>query len=135
MTRTRRSSPARCRSHNAGNAWSRPRVRAQECSNRPHWRYWTFLIRPDVRVLHSRGMPAALLSVVVPVFNRRELVLRAIGSVLAQEGASDREIIVVDDGSTDGTADAIARRFGGDARVRTVAAHHAGASAARNLGL
>jgi len=80
-------------------------------------------------------MPAALLSVVVPVFNRRELVLRAIGSVLAQEGASDREIIVVDDGSTDGTADAIAQRFGGDARVRTLAAQHAGASAARNLGL
>ena len=80
-------------------------------------------------------MPAALLSVVVPVFNRRELVLRAIESVLAQQGASDREVIVVDDGSTDGTADAIAQRFSGDARVRTVAAHHAGASAARNLGL
>ena len=88
--------------------------------------------------LHSvdaQDTAPGLLSVVIPVFNRRELVLRAIASVLDQEGARERQVIVVDDGSTDGTAEAVAQRFGADARVRVVAAKHAGASAARNLGL
>jgi glycosyltransferase involved in cell wall biosynthesis len=45
-------------------------------------------------------------SVVIPTFNRRAMVLEAAGSVLAQRGA-DFELIVVDDGSTDGTAEAL----------------------------
>jgi len=76
-----------------------------------------------------------LLSVVIPVFNRRELVLRAIASVLDQEGVHERQVIIVDDGSTDGTPEAVTQRFGADARVRVIAANHAGASAARNVGL
>lgn len=86
-------------------------------------------------------MPAAtetaapLLSAIIPVFNRRDLILRAIASVLKQRAQRACEVIVVDDGSTDGTADAVAQRFGTDARVRVLAGAHAGASAARNRGL
>ena len=80
-------------------------------------------------------MPAALLSVIIPVFNRRELVLRAIASVLEQHSPIAREVIVVDDGSTDGTVETITRHFGADPRVRVLAGTHAGASAARNRGL
>ena len=79
-------------------------------------------------------MPAASLSAIIPVYNRRELVLRAISSVLEQDADIAREIIVVDDGSSDGTADAVRERFGEDARVRLIASAHRGASAARNVG-
>ena len=58
-----------------------------------------------------------LVSVVIPTFNRRELVCRAIDSVLAQTRAVD-EILVVDDGSTDDTGAALQARFGD--RVRRV---------------
>ena len=49
----------------------------------------------------------ALVSVVLPTFNRAHLVGRAIASVLAQT-AEDLELLVVDDGSIDGTADVLA---------------------------
>ena len=73
-----------------------------------------------------------LVSVVIPTFNRRELVCRAIDSVLAQTRAVD-EILVVDDGSTDDTGAALQARFGD--RVRHVWQPNAGVSAARNHGM
>jgi glycosyltransferase involved in cell wall biosynthesis len=70
-------------------------------------------------------------SVVIPVYNRREEVVEAIQSVLGQTLPPD-EVLVVDDGSTDGTADA-AERFGGP--VRVVRRRNGGPSAARNTGI
>jgi glycosyltransferase involved in cell wall biosynthesis len=81
------------------------------------------------------GAPTpALLSVVIPTWNRRELVARAVRSVLAQEGALPVEVIVVDDGSSDGTAAALQAEFGADARVRVLESARRHASGARNLG-
>jgi glycosyltransferase involved in cell wall biosynthesis len=48
-------------------------------------------------------------TIVIVTRNRREEVLRAVGSSVAQRG--DIEVLVLDDGSTDGTADAIASAF------------------------
>lgn len=74
-----------------------------------------------------------MISVIIPTYNRRELLLRAIGSVLAQTCA-DLECIVVDDASTDGTAQAV-RRIA-DPRVRYVRQErNMGACAARNRGV
>ena len=70
-------------------------------------------------------------SVVIPVYNRRELIERAIGSVLLQTVAP-REIIVVDDGSDDGTSDFVRSRF---PRVKVLTQQRSGVSAARNLGV
>jgi len=70
-------------------------------------------------------------STVIPTYNRAALVCRAVESALAQDAPPD-EIIVVDDGSTDGTADALAR-FGD--RVRCVRQANAGVAAARNRGV
>jgi len=71
-------------------------------------------------------------SVIIPTYNRRELVQRAIGTVLAQTRPV-QEIIVVDDGSTDGTGQALASAFG--ERIRVVRQDNAGVSSARNHGL
>jgi len=70
--------------------------------------------------------------VIIPTYNRRELVQRAIGTVLAQT-REVQEILVVDDGSTDGTGEALASAFGD--RIRYVRQANGGVSSARNHGL
>jgi glycosyltransferase involved in cell wall biosynthesis len=70
-------------------------------------------------------------SAIIPAYQAAKYLAEAIESALAQTRPPD-EIIVVDDGSTDGTAD-IAAGFG--ARVRCERQAHAGIGAARNRGL
>ena len=71
------------------------------------------------------------ISVIVPVYNGAAFIAEALDSVLAQTCPPD-EIIVVDDGSTDATADVVAA-YG--SRVRYVSQLHQGAQHARNHGL
>lgn len=71
-------------------------------------------------------------SVIIPVYNRAGMVGRAIDSVLAQQGAGDVEIIVIDDGSTDGSADVVRAKY---PQVRVAVQSNAGPSAARNHGI
>lgn len=70
-------------------------------------------------------------SIVIPCFNAEHDVADAISSALGQT-YDNVEVIVVDDGSSDNSADVI-RSFGG--RVRFFTAPHGGACAARNLGI
>ncbi len=71
-----------------------------------------------------------MLSILMPVYNERERVERAIAEVLATDLPADIELIVVDDGSTDGTGE-ILRSGGWDARVRLLEhAHNQGKGAA-----
>jgi glycosyltransferase involved in cell wall biosynthesis len=72
------------------------------------------------------------ISVAIPTYQRRGLVLDAIASVLAQ-GRAATEILVVDDGSTDGTSDAVADLHG-DA-VQLIRQPNRGPSAARNAAI
>ena len=74
----------------------------------------------------------SLVSVIIPTHNRLRMLQDAIDSVLAQT-YRDFEIIVVDDGSDDGTAEKIAARYGSAVRVLTQARR--GVAAARNLGV
>jgi glycosyltransferase involved in cell wall biosynthesis len=67
-------------------------------------------------------------SALIPTYNRRTYLFRAIDSVLAQTVPVD-EIIVVDDGSTDGTAEAIRSRYG--SLVAVFRQENMGVSAAR----
>jgi glycosyltransferase involved in cell wall biosynthesis len=71
------------------------------------------------------------ISVVIPAFNNGRYISRSIDSVLAQTRSVD-EIIVVDDGSTDNTADAV-KHYG--EKIRYIYQDNAGASAARNTGI
>lgn len=70
-------------------------------------------------------------SVVIPVFDAERYLAEAIESVLGQT-RPPREVIVVDDGSTDASL-AVARRF--EPAVRCLAQEHRGIGAARNAGL
>jgi glycosyltransferase involved in cell wall biosynthesis len=73
-------------------------------------------------------------SVIIPVFNRREMVADAIHSVLRQ-CAVRFELIVVDDGSTDGTADAVEKGLeNASAPARVIQTKNRGVAAARNTG-
>ncbi len=76
-------------------------------------------------------MSTPYVSVVIPAFNRAPCIGRAVRSVLAQT-FQDFEVIVVDDGSTDGTAGALAE-FG--ARIKLLRQENRGVSAARNAGV
>jgi glycosyltransferase involved in cell wall biosynthesis len=71
-------------------------------------------------------------SVVLTVYNATWCVERAVASALEQTLAP-AEILVCDDGSTDGTPDLVERRFGD--RVRVLRLPHANASATRRAGL
>ena len=71
------------------------------------------------------------ISAVIPAYNSAAHIQRALDSVLTQTRPAD-EIIVVDDGSTDGTAE-IVRSYGD--KVRLIEQANSGASAARNAGI
>ena len=71
-------------------------------------------------------------SAVIPAFNRRDYLPRAIDSALAQTVPVD-EIIVVDDGSTDGSAELVRSRYGN--RVRVVRQANSGVAGARRRGI
>ena len=71
-------------------------------------------------------------TVILPVHNRQELIARAITSVLDQTHSA-LELIVVDDGSTDGTR-GIVEGFA-DTRLRLIAGPQRGVYAARNIAL
>ncbi len=70
-------------------------------------------------------------SVIIPTYNRRAMLLEAIDSVLAQSSQSF-ELIVIDDGSTDGTAEQLTRL---DKAIRFERIDHCGPAAARNRGV
>lgn len=80
----------------------------------------------------SSSTNGPLVSIIMPTWNRAELILTAITSVLDQDH-QDWELLVCDDGSTDGTAAVV--RDVGDRRIRLLMLEHDGAAAARNAGL
>lgn len=71
-------------------------------------------------------------SVIIPTYNRRQVLLRAIDSVLSQTVVAD-EIIVVDDGSTDDTRKLLQLTYG--ERIKVLVQNNKGVSAARNTGI
>jgi glycosyltransferase involved in cell wall biosynthesis len=71
-------------------------------------------------------------TVVIPLYNKEKHIERALNSVLSQT-VQDFEIIVVDDGSKDGSAGIVTGM--GDGRIRLVRQENKGAAAARNRGI
>ena len=73
-------------------------------------------------------------SVIVPVYNAEGVVSRGIDSILAQS-YQDFELILVDDGSSDGSGAICYKYAQQDGRVKVIHQDNAGVSAARNAGL
>src|SRR5713226_3588018 len=81
---------------------------------------------------HQEETVKPLVSILVPAFNEQRWIASTLESAVGQTWP-DKEIIVVDDGSTDDTL-AIARRFASKG-VSVVTQEHQGAAAARNAAL
>lgn len=79
----------------------------------------------------ERAPHSGIVSIVLPTYNRCRFVCRAVDSVLDQSHRA-YELIVVDDGSTDATADRLARYSD---RVTVIKQANRGVSAARNAGI
>lgn len=79
-------------------------------------------------------MEMALISLIVPVYNGEKLLPKAVDSALAQV-FTDFELILVDDGSADGTAALCDAYAAGDGRIKVIHQKNAGVSAARNAGI
>lgn len=79
-------------------------------------------------------MEGPLITVIVPVYNIKEYLPRCAASVCGQT-YEKLEIILVDDGSTDGTGELCDELAKKDARIRVFHQQNGGSSSARNLGL
>ena len=73
-------------------------------------------------------------SVVIPVYNAKSSLKRCVDSWLAQS-RSDLELLLVDDGSTDGSAGLCDELADSDPRIRVIHQKNSGVSAARNAGI
>ncbi|WP_137928999.1 glycosyltransferase family 2 protein [Mesorhizobium comanense] len=75
------------------------------------------------------------LSVIMPVYNRERFIGAALRSLLRQRDAADLDIIVIDDGSTDGSAQAVRSMMAEAPCIRLFRQENTGVTRARNSGL
>ncbi|MEZ5851408.1 MAG: glycosyltransferase [Hyphomicrobiaceae bacterium] len=74
------------------------------------------------------------LAVIVPAYNEERVIADCIRSLLGSR-RTDFEIVVVDDGSVDGTSGAVREAFAGEPRVRLITKENGGKSSALNTGI
>ena len=92
----------------------------------------TMHMQLDDSEVKPMGQPTV--SVIVPVWNGEKVIEACLNSVTGQS-FHDMEIIVVNDGSTDGTGEVLRRLAARDSRIRVITQRNAGVSAARNAGM
>ena len=97
-------------------------------------------IVPQEVLLHARRAvekKSVNISVIMPTWNRANSILAAVNSVLGQSYLP-KELIIVDDGSTDDTIDLLKKEYGkeiSNGLIKILHNNHKGVSAARNAGL
>ena len=75
-----------------------------------------------------------MISIVVPAYNAAGVIGRCIDSVLRQT-YPDFELLIIDDGSTDETAEIVAAKAAQDTRIHLIRQENTGVSSARNAGI
>ena len=74
------------------------------------------------------------ISVVIPLYNDKENIIFCVNSVL-QQSYPPKEIIIVDDGSIDGSYEVVKEHYLTEKKIKIIRAQHGGISGARNKGL
>ncbi len=78
----------------------------------------------------------AKISVVIPAYNCKDAMIKGIDALFSAKSADGHEVIVVDDGSTDGTKEALSAKAAiSHGKLRSLSQNHLGPAAARNLGI
>lgn len=88
----------------------------------------------DMRQKPPPIVPDTFVSVLIPAFNEERVIERSLTQVLASEDVRV-EVIVIDDGSRDRTAEIVEEAFGEDSRVRLIRVENGGKARALNHGL
>lgn len=96
--------------------------------------YTTELYTSEQKYTTGTGTDKPLISVIVPVYNIIEYLPRCVASICDQT-YDNLEILLVDDGSTDGTGQLCDELAAQDARIRVFHKVNGGSSSARNLGI
>ena len=79
-------------------------------------------------------MTDALISVIVPVYNVEQYLTKCLESIVSQT-YTNLEILLIDDGSTDGSGEICDRFASKDSRISVIHKANGGVSTARNLGM
>jgi peptidoglycan-N-acetylglucosamine deacetylase len=74
------------------------------------------------------------MAVIIPAFNEEKVICNSVRAMLASD-MKDFQVLIVDDGSTDGTADVVRRTFRDEPRVRVIRKNNGGKWSALNLAL
>jgi len=90
--------------------------------------------RGEARPPAEPHLVPSFVSVLIPAFNEARVIEGSVRRILASTGPRI-EVIVIDDGSSDGTSDIVARAFGIDPRVRLMTLANGGKARALNRGL
>ena len=85
--------------------------------------------------MHHATSDSVMISVVIPLYNKEKSISASLSSVLEQKCSVPFEIVIVDDGSTDGSAEIVLELASKHKNIHYVKQENAGPAAARNKGI